>query len=374
MRTVVRRKARFYTCGTMIHAWSDFKKCSIEINNANWAKVALGITIVALLGLNGCAGVVTASSSNAPSKSSNPPAGNPSAPGPANTGQAQLAASPSSASFANVATGSSSSQTIALLNSGTADATISNATVTGAGFSITGLRMPVKVAAGSSATFNVVFAPRAAGQASGSVTVMSDAPNSPLTITATASAVTPTTGLSSSAASLDFGDVLLGSTNSQGATLTNVGNTSVTISSVSVIGAGFTLTGVAANTTLAPGQTANLNAGFSPSAAGAVSGLITVNCNCASPVVIALAGNGAQPSAHSVGLNWDPSTADVVGYYVYRALADGTYAKINSAPDVNTQYTDTNLVSGQTYTYAITAVDADNVESDYSDPVVVVIP
>ena len=358
----------------MIDAGSDFKKCSVEIHNANWAKFALGIAIVALWGLNGCAGVVGASSSNAPSKSSNPPAGNPTTPASSSTGQAQLAASPSSASFVNVATGSSSSQTIALLNSGTADATISNATVTGTGFSITGLATPVKVGAGTSATFNVVFAPHAAGQVTGSVTVMSDAPNSPLTISATASAVTPTTGLASSAASFDFGDVLLGSTNTLGATLTNVGNTSLTISSVSVTGAGFTATGVASNTTLAPGQAANLNAGFSPATAGAVNGLITVNCNGASPVVIALAGIGTQASAHSVALNWDPSTNDVIGYFVYRALADGTYAKVNSAPDVSTQYTDTNLMSGQTYTYAITAVDADNVESDYSDPVVVVIP
>jgi hypothetical protein len=315
--------------------------------------------------------VVTASSSNSPSSK---PTGNPGTPTPGNTAQAQLSASPSSASFANVATGSSSSQTIALLNSGTADATISNATVTGAGFSIAGLTTPVKVAAGSSATFSVVFAPQAAGQATGTVTVTSDAPNSPLTITATASAVTPTTGLASSAASLDFGDVMLGGTNSLGATLTNVGNTDLTIFSVSVTGVGFTATGVAGNTTLAPGQTANLNAGFSPTLAGAVSGLITVSCNCASPVVIALMGNGAQPSAHSVALNWDASTTDVIGYFVYRALADGTYAKINSAPDVNTQYTDTNLLSGQTYTYAITAVNADNVESDYSDPVVVAVP
>jgi hypothetical protein len=169
--------------------------------------------------------------------------------------------------------------------------------------------------------------------------------------------------------------VALGNTNSLGATLTNVGNTNVTISSVSVTGAGFTATGVASNTTLTPGQTANLNAGFSPAAAGTVSGLITVNCNGASPVVIALAGIGAQASAHSVDLTWDPSTSDgVVGYFVYRGLADGTYAKINSAPDVNTQYTDTNLLSGQTYTYVVTTVGADSVESEYSDPVVVAIP
>ena len=354
----------------MKHAWSDVKKYSaLELSGTNLngkrAKFAAAMALIALLGLNGCAGVV--SGSNTPSKPTSSPT--------SGAVQAQLAASPSSASFTNVATGSSSSQTIALLNSGTADATISNATVTGTGFSITGLTMPAKVAAGSSATFNLVFAPRAAGSATGSVTVMSDATNSPLTVAATASAVTPTTGLASNAASFDFGSVLLGSTNSLGATLTNVGNTNVTISSVSVTGAGFTATGVASNTTLTPGQTANLNAGFSPAALGAVSGLITVNCVGASPVMIALAGIGAQASAHSVDLTWDPSTSDdVAGYYVYRALADGTYAKINSAPDVNTQYTDTNLLSGQTYTYVVTTVGADNVESEYSDPVVVAIP
>jgi fibronectin type 3 domain-containing protein len=91
-------------------------------------------------------------------------------------------------------------------------------------------------------------------------------------------------------------------------------------------------------------------------------------------VAIALAGSGGQLSSHTVALNWDPSTSDVVGYYVYRAMADGTYAKINSAPVVLTDYTDTNIQSGQTYTYVVTAVDADNVESDYSDPVLATIP
>jgi fibronectin type 3 domain-containing protein len=55
-------------------------------------------------------------------------------------------------------------------------------------------------------------------------------------------------------------------------------------------------------------------------------------------------------------------------------LADGTYGKINSAPVVLMEYTDTKIQSGQTYTYAVTAVDADNVESDYSDPVLATIP
>jgi fibronectin type 3 domain-containing protein len=59
---------------------------------------------------------------------------------------------------------------------------------------------------------------------------------------------------------------------------------------------------------------------------------------------------------------------------VYRAVADGGYAKINSAPAVDTQYVDGSIQTAQMYTYVVTAIDADNVESEYSDPVVVTIP
>jgi large repetitive protein len=79
-------------------------------------------------------------------------------------------------------------------------------------------------------------------------------------------------------------------------------------------------------------------------------------------------------SSHTVALNWDPSTSDVIGYFVYRLMPDGTYAKITNAPVVLTAFTDTSIQSGQTYTYVVTAVDADKVESDYSDPAVATIP
>jgi hypothetical protein len=167
--------------------------------------------------------------------------------------------------------------------------------------------------------------------------------------------------------------VLVGSNSSLGVTLTNTGNANVTISSVLVTGAGFTASGAGANTTVTPGQTAVLNVMFAPSAAGSVAGSITVASNAAG-VSVALAGNGGQLSSHSVALNWDASTSDVVGYYVYRVLADGTYAKINSAPVALTNYTDASIQAGQTYTYVVTAINSYNVESDYSDPAVAIIP
>jgi P pilus assembly chaperone PapD len=335
------------------------------------SKCLLAIVLSASMVGSGCAGVVMGSSPSGKGSTSAPVT-----PPPPNTPQLQvpqLSATPTSASFPAVPTGSSNSQTITLQNGGTASVTISNAGVTGAGFSTSGLMLPMSIAAGQNTTFNVAFTPSAAGNVTGSISLVSNAPNSPLAISMSGSAIASTAQLSSSTSSLDFGSVLLGSNSSASVTLTNTGNSNVTVSNVLVTGAGFAVGGAGANTMLTPGQTAALNVTFAPPALGNVAGSITIGSN-AGALSIALAGSGGQQSSHSVALNWDPSTSQVVGYYVYRVLADGTYAKINPAPMVLTSYTDVSVQSGQTYTYAVTAVDADSVESDYSDVVLATIP
>jgi Abnormal spindle-like microcephaly-assoc'd, ASPM-SPD-2-Hydin len=93
--------------------------------------------------------------------------------------QPQLTASPASLNFGNVADGSSGTQTITLSNTGTAAATISQAVVSGTGYTMSGLAMPMTLAAGASTSFSVQFAPTVAGSDSGSVTVTSNTPNSP---------------------------------------------------------------------------------------------------------------------------------------------------------------------------------------------------
>jgi hypothetical protein len=251
--------------------------------------------------------------------------------------------------------------------------TISSASVAGAGFGTSGLTLPLSIGAGQISTFNVVFAPTSAGNVTGTVSLASDAPNSPLVISASGTAIASTPLLSASTSSLDFGSVLVGSSGSQSVTLTNAGNANLTISNVVVTGIGFSASGAGANTVLAPGQTAVLSVTFAPTATGSATGSIAIG-STAGNLSITLAGSGGQLSAHTVSLNWDASTSEVIGYYVYRMLADGTYAKINSAPVVLTEFTDTSIQSGQTYTYVVTAVDADNVESDYSEPVLATIP
>jgi hypothetical protein len=77
---------------------------------------------------------------------------------------------------------------------------------------------------------------------------------------------------------------------------------------------------------------------------------------------------------HSVNLNWVASTSvGVVGYYVYRGnRLGGTYAQIGFTG--GTSYVDTSVLSGQTYFYAVTAVDGQNKESMRSTPAMAIIP
>jgi fibronectin type 3 domain-containing protein len=90
-----------------------------------------------------------------------------------------------------VVTGSSASQTITLSNAGGAAATISQAVISGTGYTMSGLAIPTTLAAGASTSFSVKFAPSAAGTDSGSVTVTSNTPNSPTLVALNGTATAP---------------------------------------------------------------------------------------------------------------------------------------------------------------------------------------
>src|SRR6266446_3036045 len=209
--------------------------------------------------------------------------------------QPQLAPTPSSASFGSVVTGTSNSQTIKLSNAGSASVTISQATVSGAGFTITGLTVPATIAAGGSTTFSAAFAPTTAGSATGSVSMVSNAPGSPLAIALSGTGVGATFLLGANPTSLNLGNVNVGGNGSSSVTLTNTGNSNVTVSSVTVSGAGFSASGVTSGTTLTPNQTVTLSVAFAPAAAGSVTGSVSVASNATnSPATIVLSGTGVQ--------------------------------------------------------------------------------
>src|SRR2546425_7277936 len=96
--------------------------------------------------------------------------------------QPHLSVAPPSVSFGNVLVGSNGVQNLTLTNSGSANLTIAQASFTGAGFSISAPTFPLTLAAGQSSTLSVQFAPTATSSVSGSISLVSDAPNSPSTI------------------------------------------------------------------------------------------------------------------------------------------------------------------------------------------------
>ncbi|HUI42319.1 MAG TPA: choice-of-anchor D domain-containing protein, partial [Terriglobia bacterium] len=203
-----------------------------------------------------------------------------------------LGAAPTSLDFGNVIVGSSSRQTVTLTNTGTESVTVSRATATGAGFSVSGLSVPLTLAAGQQATFNATFAPAATGNASGNLVIASNAANSPATIPLSGTGATLLLG--AAPASLNFRNVIVGSSSRQTVTLTNTGTESVTVSRATVAGAGFSISGLSLPLTLAAGQQTTFNGAFAPAATGSASGSLSIASNAAnSPATIPLSGTGA---------------------------------------------------------------------------------
>ena len=182
--------------------------------------------------------------------------------------------------------------------------------------------------------------------------------------------------LNASQTSLNFGRVNIGSASILPVVFTNSGNSNVTISNVTISGAGYTASGVQSGQILPPGQTATLNVTFAPSGAALIPGSVSVASNATnSPASVALSGTGVQPIAHSVTLNWTASTSTVSGYNVYRStVSGGPYTKLNSSPIATTTFVDTTVQSGQTYFYVVTSVDSSGVESVNSNEVSATVP
>jgi Abnormal spindle-like microcephaly-assoc'd, ASPM-SPD-2-Hydin len=205
--------------------------------------------------------------------------------------------------------------------------------------------------------------------------VVSDATTSPAPITLSGTGIAAGLTLSVNPSSLSFGNVNVSATASKNVTITNTGNSSVAISSVTLTGTQFTLTGGSA-VTLSPSQSITLTVQFGPTIAGAAAGTLTIVSNATgSPATVAVSGSGvAAPVQHTVALSWNASSL-AAGYNVYRSVTSGGgYSKLNSSLDSGLSYTDSTVQNGQSYFYVTTAVDAAGNESAFSVEVSANIP
>jgi hypothetical protein len=284
-----------------------------------------------------------------------------------------LAANPTTLAFGNLQVGNSTNLSETVTNTGGSSVTISQANLTGAVFSISGLSLPLTLTANQSVTFTATFTPTTAGAASGSLSVVSNASNSPLNIALSGTGTAPGT-LAVSPTSLSFGNVVVGSSSSLNGSLTASG-ASVTVASAGLNNGEFVLSGISLPATLAAGQSTPFTVTFTPQASGATSASLSFSSNAAnSPTVQTMTGTGTAATQHTVDLSWTAS-ADAVGYNIYRSTTSGSgYSMINSSLDSTTAYTDSTVVSGQTYYYVATAVNSESQESGYSNLAQAVIP
>jgi len=284
---------------------------------------------------------------------------------------------PTSISFGNDVVGTNLSQPLIIKNTGTATLTISQVTATGSVFSVSGFSLPLNVGAGQQTTITVAFLPTVVGPASGNISIVSNAPGSPTSVGLSGTGIAATFTLVINPTSLSFGNVTTGTSSAaQNVTVTNTGNSNVSISQISLTGAGYTMTGGSAPITLTPSQTITLSVQFGPSVAGMVNGNISIVSNASgSPAGVPLTGTGVVPVVHSAALVWTASTSTVAGYNVYRGtVSGGPYTKINSSLVGALTYTDSTVQSGTTYYYVITAVDSSGTESVFSNQVSAAIP
>ncbi|HMD18447.1 MAG TPA: choice-of-anchor D domain-containing protein [Terriglobales bacterium] len=284
-----------------------------------------------------------------------------------------LAANPTSLAFGSVQVSNSANLSETLTNTGGSSVTITQANVTGAVFSISGLSLPLTLTSNQSVTFTATFTPTSAGAASGSLSVVSNASNSPLNI-ALSGTGTATGQLAVSPTSLSFGNVVDGTSSALNGSLIASG-AAVTVASAGLNNGEFVLSGISLPVTIPAGQSSSFTVTFTPQASGATSGSLSFSSNALnSPAVQTMTGTGTAATQHTVDLTWTASPS-AVGYNIYRGTAPGgPYTMINSSLDGTVTYTDSAVVSGQTYYYVATAVNSESVESGYSNQAQAAIP
>jgi hypothetical protein len=284
-----------------------------------------------------------------------------------------ISASATNLNFANVLANTSSAQSITVTNTGSASVAISQATATGSGFSLSAPALPLTLSPGQTATFTVHFSPSSDGSSTGSIALESNASSSPLVISISGNEATQ--GLSVSPSSLSFGNVLVNTKSTLPVVITNTGSANTTISQTTTTGVGFSVSSSPLPLTLAAGQNASLSVAFDPTAAGSVTGgLSIVSSAGASPKLVPLSGTAVNQ--HSVTLRWVPSTSpNIQGYNVYRGtVSGGPYTQINSSLVTGTTYSDATVEAGETYFYVTTAINSQGTDSAYSNQASVVIP
>jgi hypothetical protein len=277
-------------------------------------------------------------------------------------------------SFGSIAVNTSTTQSVALTSSGTSPLTVNSASISGAGFSIIAGTFPATLNPGQSMTLQLQFKPAGSGAATGQLAISSNSTTGGTAVVSlSGTGAAANSQLTLSATTLAFGGVTVNTSTTNSLTLTSTGTSSLTVNSASIAGTGFTIVGGSFPATLSPNQSMTLQVQFKPTVSGSATGQLTISSNSTTggTAVVSLSGTGTAV-AHEVDLSWTApgsSPMPIAGYNIYRSSQ-----LINPSKVSQTTYVDKTVASGTTYTYTVTTVDTNGVESVPSTPVSVTIP
>ena len=218
------------------------------------------------------------------------------------------------------------------------------------------------IAASKTCTISVTFTPTVAGTIDGTLTVADSAAGSPQMVALSGTGTgTVTNTVTFSPASLTFGAQTTGTTSaSQALTLKNTGTSSLAISKVSASG-DYKETDACAGKSIAANGTCTITVSFAPTAAGTISGTITVTDAAAtSPQVVALKGTAVTPLTlapasltftTTVGTSSSPQTATLTN----NSTSTITISKVVVTPNYSqTNTCGTSLASKASCTFSVT--------------------
>jgi hypothetical protein len=235
--------------------------------------------------------------------------------------------------FGTVTVGQNSTKTLTVTNRGNATMTLSQATVTAATFTPTGLTLPISLTGGQSVTFSIVFAPTTSGTATSNLALINNGPVSSLLVSLSG------TGTTTPPSPYSIAGTVSPAASGTGATVTLAGAAEAT-TSVNASG-NYSFTGLANGSyAVTPSKT-----GFTfnpPTQSLSVSGSSATSTNFtavpssapsppSSPSSSSISGtispaaNGTGATVTLAGTAEATTTADASGNYSFTGLANGSY-------------------------------------------------
>ncbi len=245
-------------------------------------------------------------------------------------GLPDIAVSPSALAFGAVPVGGSSSGSLTVSNNGQSALVISAVTISGSDAAMfVQTNNCSTVAPSTSCTVNVTFSPTSQGAKTASLTLTSNDPDTPnLAVPLSGTGVVPDIALDTVA--LDYGSVPIGSSSTKAVTVSNAGEASLVVTSITISGPDdgmFSQTNTC-GASFPPGDSCVISVTFTPTSAGpkAASLVIVSNDPDEGTLSVSLSGSGGSPRIEiaTVLLEEDFSEGIPVNWPLAGVWAEGT--------------------------------------------------